>query len=279
MRGFSGAASDPYHLSKLTPLGFTTANSGVGFTGFDDITGRTPINPNDIPRANLGVIVTVGQSQQDNVAESLYTPTNINFMFNLCVQNGGMYRAVDPLLGSCGTGGNIQMRLGDKLISAGKYTCTIACPITVGGTTIDQWKSGNTPGICYSRISAIGARLASMGLAATVVLIRIGESDALAGTSQSAMTAGLADMIASLNAAGMTCKKLVGLASWIGGGLPAGSAAVRAAQAAVVDNVNVFQGFDGDTLDNTYRQSGVDFKAIGIEAVATGEKNIIIANV
>lgn len=279
MRGFGGARSDPFQLSRLNSIGFTTTNAGVGLTGLDNYTTRTLVNPNSISRTNLGVIVTVGQSQQDNVAESLYVPSNVSNMYSLCVQNGGVYQALDPLLGACGTGGNIQMRLGSKLITASKYANTIACPITVGGTTIAQWASGNSPGVCYSRIPAMGARLAALGLAATVVLIRIGETDAGAGTSQAAMTAGLADMIASLNAAGMTCKKLVGLGTWIGGGLPAGSAAVRAAQAAVVDNVNVFQGFDGDTLDDTYRQGGVDFKATGIEAVAVGEKDIIIAHV
>lgn len=279
MRGFGGARSDPFQLTKLSVLGYTTAIAGVGLTGYDNTTSRTLVNPNSISRTSLGVVVTVGQSQQDNIAEVPYTPTNASHMFNLSLQNGGVYLAADPLLGACGVGGNIQTRLCDKLITASKYANTISCCATVGGTRVDQWVSGNNPGPCYSRIPAMGARLAALGLAATVVLIRIGESDALAGTSQAAMTAGLQDIIASLNAAGMTCKKLMGLGTWINSGLPAGSAAVRAAQAAVVDNVNVFQGFDGDTLNDTFRTGGVDFKANGIEAVAVGEKDIIIAHV
>ena len=100
------------------------------------------------------------------------------------------------------------------------------------------------------------------------ILWEQGTGDTDAGTSQAAYQASWQEMRAAIDALGFTGKWFVAQESLTAGGVT--SAAVRAAQAALVDNVRVFALGDTDALGGANRQvDGIHFSDAGNAAVAT----------
>ncbi len=247
-----------------------------------------PLFPNEVGRAYSGtppadwtdrlfddslwpepVLVIAGQSNAQNIAPTPYTPIHTSAVDNLSIYDGQMYAAADPLLGTmfapprynCGC---FATRLGDNLVSTGKFDRVILFPFAVGGTSVMQW-IGNGP--AASRVPASGYRLRNAGLSATAILWAQGESDTTLGTTTPVYVQQMLTLIGNFRAAGMVAPFLVAKQSWIGG---ITSSAVVAAQAQVVDSAaGIFPGPDADSLNATYRQAdNTHFNDAGMIAYA-----------
>lgn len=198
------------------------------------------------------IIIGPGQSNIGNVAPSAYSPANPSSLDQLNVYDGAIYAAADPALGNTSLGANVGyplLRLADAYVSSGKFDRVILVPIAVNGTLVSDWETG----FCAQRIIVAIRRLAQRGIVegGSGVTIAVywaqGESDNTAGTSQSAYTNSLNNVIAASRAAGLaTSRWFVAVETYIDG---SSSAAIQAAQAAVVNHgANVWAGPNNDVL-------------------------------
>ncbi len=209
--------------------------------------------------------IIIGQSNTTATANGLHYPANPG-VENFNISDGGCYRAkpggpIDPLLGATGyppglsipypTGSWVGV-LADLRISAGRATRETMVPIGVGGSYIHDWEPGGANNI---RIAVAARRLAAAGLTPTGVLIGQGESDLY--TPGATYQTSLQNTINSIHSYWPNVNVYVALETYING---ATSAAVRAAQAAVVNPANhVFQGPDGDALGAGFRHDDIHF--------------------
>lgn len=121
--------------------------------------GRTRSTPRLTAGETTKVIIGLGQSNIANSGQSAYTPTNSTKVDNFDIGSGGIWNAVDPLLGAgtnIGVGvGNWMTRFGDKLVTAGACQRVILVPCAIGQSSVTDWIAG---GIFYQRMAvAIGA--------------------------------------------------------------------------------------------------------------------------
>ena len=87
-----------------------------------DTSERSAVPCNDGGPSRPLVIVTLGQSNAANTGQSLHTPKHRVDNFNL--YDGKCYKAIEPLLGPSGQGGNFATRLADLLIERGSQTAS-----------------------------------------------------------------------------------------------------------------------------------------------------------
>ena len=138
-----------------------------------DISERAAVPCSDGgPRRPL-VIVTLGQSNAANHGQGLYTPKHRVDNFNL--YDGKCYKAVEPLLGPSGQGGNFATRLADMLIERRLADRVVLAPIAMGGTSVEQWAH---EGLFNRRIAASIRRLYDAGLTPDYILWHQGEGNA-----------------------------------------------------------------------------------------------------
>lgn len=254
-----GSSSDPYILPEL---------SGYA-PGWQNYGGRTLISPLPIG-GNTAVFMLFGDSTCSNVVNSLYTPTqSLNQNFN--VYNGGLYTTAEPLLG-CNintanlSSGSYFSRVADSLISNSAFSRVVLVPFGVGGSLLADYAVG---GGINGRIAAAYRRVQAAGLDAGHVywFFQCGANDKSAGTSQVSATASITSVVATIRTVSsanifIPTHSNFGLAT---------SAAIQAAQAAVIDGVSIFSGGNIDSLavsalnywDNTH------FNATGAAAAAT----------
>jgi hypothetical protein len=266
---------DPYSL--VPPVASVAGGATCGqFPDWDNINGRVQVNLSSLTGTTL-VLVIAGQSLSTNCVNSTYTPTNTGKVLNFSICDGGTYQSKDPHLGCTGyhpnlpsnpwpTGLAYGSRLADLLINAGKATNVILVPIGVGGSNILDWQvgGGNNP-----RIAVTAARLAAAGLSPTAFLFNQGTSNNNGTTQVTYQTAG-ASMISTIRAQSGWTNVPIFIAQESMASNGTTSAAVRAAQAALVDHVNkVWAGPDTDSLNNTNRQSdNLHWNATGSAALA-----------
>lgn len=268
MIGGSGGAPDPFAMSRLLGVQAQTQKlAGRRYT----LDGKSQVSKVLAGRTFV-LIGLVSQSNQGNHLSGTYSTANASKVVNFCPDNGAFYAATEPLLGPTWDLPNIQsnylMRLADKLIAANRCDNVVIVPVAVGGTTVQDWAPG---GVAHHLIRATLARCKANGLFdydQVLVLSHIGESDKIAGTSQ-------ADYVARASACyneiksfpGFSGKVFLTQTSFQGG---ATSSAVRAAQAALADNVNLY--FLGDTdafVGATYRDDLLHFNQVGANAITT----------
>lgn len=261
------SAPDPYIFGRVKRTDGFDNNNGYGVVGSKSLRA---VSLNTAVR-NL-VLLTAGQSNMASVGPSAYAPANGSVLDNLNVYNGLNYAAADPLLGSSyhdqlGSGG-VSLRVADLLVTNGKFDRVFIVPIAVGGTSISQWRSG---GALYGNIAAAMARLNAAGLipGATGLTFAFvwgqGESDI--GTAQATYQAGLGEVLSTLTATGFNGRAFINKQTWNAGTTDAN---VRAAQAAVVNNVTVFAGADADTLNAASRQAdNIHYSDAGMASFAT----------
>lgn len=238
------SAQDPCFMVEFYPVGGSPANAGNY-----NLKSKTPVTLDNTQ--NNGVLVTFGDSLGVNVVTSAFTPVNANVL-NFCIQNGGTYSAVDPVLGCSNANsplgtGNMFTRLADSVQGTGKFTKTLLVPACVGASLISHWSVDQ-----FLRIKATFARLAAAGVTAKAVLIQLGSNDTTNGTLQAAYTAAQTLMIAQIRLyyAGPI---FIATESWINGGVSAG---IVAAQAAAVNHGSlIWAGANGDSLNATNRQA------------------------
>lgn len=239
----AGGAADPFILLENLP----GASGALDNKGNYKLDGKTAAALN--PAANNGILVTFGDSLGANVVTSAYTPSNAN-VYNFCIYNGGLYNAVDPVLGCSGAAsplgpGNMFTRTANSVQGTGKFTNTILVPACVGGTTLAMWSTDQ-----FLRIKSTFARLTAAGITATGVLVQLGANDA--GVLQAPATTSLNAMIAiiKLYYAGPI---FIATETWNGGAV---NANVVAAQAAVVNHGSlIWAGPNTDSLNATNRQA------------------------
>lgn len=248
----SVSRNDPYYLGSVP---------GVSMNY--DARGKTPRSPLLVPDERTAVLIVAGQSNCANTVDSLYTPTAAK-VDNFNQADGGTYAFVDSPVGCSGFGGSWLGRLGDKLIAAGIFDRVIFAPIGVSATSITQWAPG---GVLNQNLVSVCRRLMAAGLAPSAFLWQQGESDH--GMSQGTYQTHLGNVIGTPRADGFNAPWLIAKCTLIAGST---DASVRAAQAAVINNTDIFAGPDSDALSGaTYRQTGggdPHFNATGADAVA-----------
>ena len=232
---YHGSAIDPYLFGEI---------SGQPAGGYRYAVGRSVRDPRLIEGERTGVFIIAGQSLCCNSVNATYTPIHDSKIDNLNIYDGLLTEAVDPLLGCQLTGGNIFLRVADLLISDGIYDRVILIPVGIGATSIANWATDLNSAL-RDRLVVASRRAAALGLSITAYLCMQGETDTLLGTSQATYGSALAILLSIPAAAGFNAPWLVGKSTHVSG---ANSSAVRAAQEAAVNNINVFAGADTDTI-------------------------------
>ena len=239
-----GAAPDLFFVNPGTLLAPPNLNVNA--------VSQTASQVLDTTKTNL-VLVVAGQSNMADMAPSVFTPTNASSIFELSIFDGKIYPAVDPLIGPnqvlVGTTpeiGNPALRMADSIISNGYFQRVYLVPFAVSGTQISDWFSGNEVPLIPIAVRRIKQKgITCGGTNVTCVLIwGQGESDNTFGTSQATYTTDLNGVISASVSAGFIGHWYVAKQTYNG----ATSAAIQAAQAAVVNGTTVFAGPNADSL-------------------------------
>lgn len=206
----------------------------------------------DITKTNL-IVIAAGQSNIADMAPSAYTPTNASSIFELNAYDGKFYPAVDPLIGPTqvpvgGTPeiGNPVLRAADSIITNAYFQRVYLVPIAILGTAVADWQTGPENPLIPVAVRRIKQKGVTCGGTnqTCVIIWGQGETDNTNGTSQSAYTNSLNAVIAAASAAGFVGHWYVAKQTYDG----ATSAAIQAAQAAVVNGTTVFAGPNADSL-------------------------------
>lgn len=216
-----------------------------GDPGYSDVSNRVAVNFTLNGAQRNGVFICIGQSSSGNFGVTPQTPHN-GAVYTVNLYDGIVYTAKDPILGCSGTAGSYWCLIADALIDNSVLDVFVGCHVSVGGTLIAQWAPG---GEFAHRIVVAERRLAALGIPTTAYIFAQGPQDAFAGTSQSAYAASLNSMIAASRSRGNTAPWFVGLHAKRSPDTPSASAAIRAAQLSAINNIDVFQWVDFDTLD------------------------------
>ncbi|MCS3929595.1 hypothetical protein M2175_004626 [Bradyrhizobium elkanii] len=255
---------DPFVLNEL----------GQASTGmFKDTNGKTARAPGLNPAVSTLVLISAGQSNRTTLNPTSFTPTtNAAVIDNFSVYDGNTYNASGPLLGTqyvpTQGPGNLMTRVGDKLVTAGKFARVILVPLAIGSTSVIDWSTGNYA----DRIPCALRRLASRGIApranvAFAIEVGLGETDGVSGMSSATWQSNFGVWFSNVAAAGFTGKWYVAQETWDGGAV---SASVAAGQAAVVNGTTVFAGANADSLNASNRQpDNTHFNDTGADALAT----------
>lgn len=233
---------------------------------YGNLAGRSPVYP-AIGAGRTAIIWVTGQSDSAGAAtDGLYTLANPTKIKNLYIDNGGVYPAVEPLLGHGGAGGCWPIQVIDHLISNGKLDNALIIPFGVGSSRADQHAPG---GPLHHRIIAAIKCVDDLVLTATYKMFwwHQGESDCIAGTS-------FASMNTSLTGIFSVVKQLVPMISIhvckVSYAFGATSANVIAAQNARINPSNGIYDFgDYDGIASGHRLFDIDYAAAGmIDAAA-----------
>jgi lysophospholipase L1-like esterase len=210
----------------------------------------------------VGVGIFIGTSTSDNLVNATYSPANPTKIYNLSIDNGGIYQSVEPLLGGWSNtesqpttpaaNGNFVHVLSDKLVAAGTYATFVNVPLGMTSSRIADWAVGAA---LNDRITVAFRRLAALGLSANFVVIQVGENDTAVGTSQASYAASQSSVISTIrNSFAGTI--LISTTSYTGGTT---SANVTNAQAAAINNgLGIYAGPNTDLVlsagrwDNTH---------------------------
>lgn len=272
---FSGVSIDPYIIKELIrPPGESLWKNNAGY---DDPNGKTlrttgiAINP---AKKTL-VLLFAGQSNSGNINPTAFVPTNASAIDNFSIYDGAFYAPSCPVLGTAwaiGNGtGHVGLRVADALVSAGKFDRVILVPIGVGSGAAANFAPGGAVDdrfrVAIKRLAARGITPSSTGTTWAITWMQ-GESDTLAGTSQASYAASTAATIAQSYADGFVGRWFVATETIAGG---SANSAIQAAQASVVDNVNIFAGPNTDSLTGaTNRQTdGIHLNDTGAASVTT----------
>lgn len=222
------------------------------------------------------VLIVAGQSNWENITPTLYTPANASAVSTFNVYDGGSYSIGGPLCGTqTGTGagqgpGHIAVRVADTFVTNGIFNTALVVPVAINGTSMANWATATL----YNRVCQAISRLASRGMTPSTTGVTFaflwgqGESDQVLGTSQASYTASFNSMFSSLQACGLTgFRSFILKETWVSGSV---SAAVQAAQAAVLDGSTKFAGGDADSLNAANRiADNIHFNDAGAAALAT----------
>jgi len=187
---------------------------------------------------------------------------------NICLQNGGVYTAAEPLLGCSGpiekfgsSGVFIQVsnwatRLADTMRS--DFDRVIVAPIGRASSRTSHWASG---GAANHRIKALSARLRDRGYiepsVSIFILQQLGSNDH--GVAAATVTANVQSIAQTFIDEGVTAPFFVAKNTWN----ITVDATVQTGLMNAVNGTTILTGADTDTLDGTKRYDDAHFTAAG----------------
>lgn len=260
---FGASAPDPGHIFFESPGIAAQIGRGTGTTYFDP-TGKTARSPAINPAIKTLVMICAGQSLQTDLITDTFNPVNGTVLDNFCWFNGTCFAATTPLLGtswngSIATSVNYNHKVADGLISNGKFDRVIIVPTNMSGTSVNFWANDGVLAEAtgyYRMILAAALKLAAVGITPSTPGVKFlvkwnqGESDTQGSTTQLAYTTRFNKLKAQVDAV-LPVKWTVAKETWFIGAV---SAAVQAAQIALVDNISIFAGENmDDNIDATGR--------------------------
>lgn len=223
------------------------------------------------------VLIAAGQSlATNNVAGVTFTPANAAKLDNFSWVDGSLFNASTPSIGVPGAAANFNLAIADGVISNGKFNRVIVVPAAVPGVSIANWVDevlqGGAETAGYARmIRSAVLKLASQGVTPQTTGVKFlikwnqGESDTQQSTSQ-------ADYMARFNRLMTLCGPLDG-AKWMVAKetryIGNNSAAVQAAQLALVNNVDIFAGENMDSIGSGGRTDDTHLNATGYASAVT----------
>ena len=218
------------------------------------------------------VIVTLGQSNAANHGQGLYTPKHRVDNFNL--YDGKCYKAVEPLLGPSGQGGNFATRLADMLIERRIADRVVLAPIAMGGTTVEQWAN---EGLFNRRIAASIRRLYDAGLSPDYILWHQGEGNAANGDSGGRQyRKNLLEVVASFRAYSIDAPFFVALATRCAVTPHPNAVNVRDGQrTAAIGQLGIFVGPDTDLIGPEHRYDACHMSESGLMLHASAWADIL----
>jgi Carbohydrate esterase, sialic acid-specific acetylesterase len=218
------------------------------------------------------VIVTLGQSNAANHGRGLYTPKHRVDNFNL--YDGKCYKAVEPLLGPSGQGGNFATRLADMLIERRLADRVVIAPMAMGGTSVEQWAH---EGLFNRRIPASIRRLYDAGLSPDYILWHQGEGNAANGDSGGRQyRKNLLEVVASFRAYSINAPFFVALASRCGPAPHPNAVNVRDGQrTAAIGQLGIFVGPDTDLIGQEHRYDNCHMSESGLALHAAAWADIL----
>jgi hypothetical protein len=207
------------------------------------------------------VALVFGQSNAANYGETRYTSrARVDVLVD-----GKLLRASDPLPGANGIGGSVWTRLGDLLITAGRYDRVIFVPAAFGGSEISEW----TPEVKrHFRLVESQIRSAQgSGLRFTHLLWHQGESDAALGIHPTDYRLRFYAVLKGIRELGVDAPVYVAQATRCGA--YGENKDIRWVQRDLVNHdIGIWQGPDTDALGPEYRHDGCHFSTRGLTAHA-----------
>lgn len=274
---FSLAAVSRAGTGKVDPFTLNETNA-LSKNVWKNTSGLAPVNFAPNPAQKTLCLIVAGQSNWTSVTPTLYVPSTNVLQLNIC--DGGFYQIADKMLGCSddspgGYGpGHVAARLGDKALIAngGAFDKVVIGCTAIGGSSAADWGSSGAfydrPVVAMKRFAAVGITPATTGVT-FAFLWGQGEADNTLGTAQATYQASVGTVFSNLvSAGGFSGRKFVPQETLSSG---ATSSTIRAAQAALVDNVTVFSGGDLDTLTTTTNRYAdlTHFNDTGAPAAAT----------
>lgn len=223
-----------------------------------------------------GTFIVAGQSNPANSVDApLYTPTNISQCDQINILDGGVYAAIDPLVGCSGTvgnAGNLFTRMADKLIDADKYERVVLVPCGIGSTSIAQWDA-----TLFDHIIVAYRRAKALGFPINGILWQQGETDNANGMTGTVWANHLRNLRNKLVAEGCNATWMIAKSTYYQGSV---SASIQTAIDGIWSEPGFVQGPDTDILTGfTYRNNpdNVHFNVTGADAAASFWKDRIVA--
>jgi hypothetical protein len=270
LRATTGGAMQPTSI-ELGPAD-TYDKLDHNWKSYADTSERTVVPCTDGGPSRPLVIVTLGQSNAANHGQGLYVPKHRVDNFNL--YDGKCYKAVEPLLGPSGQGGNFATRLGDMLIERRLADRVVLAPIAMGGTSVEQWAH---EGVFNRRITASIRRLYDAGLTPDYILWHQGEGNAGASdVGGRQYRKNLLEVVASFRAYSVNAPFFVALVTRCGEGPKPNAVNVREGQrTAVVGQLGIFVGPDTDLIGSEHRFDACHMSESGLALHASAWADIL----
>ena len=185
---------------------------------------------------------------------------------NFNVYDGHCYHAADPLLGASGLGGNVAPRFGDIIIKWGLFDRIIVAPISMAGSTVEQWADEGP----YNRlIIALIRQLYDAGLTPNFIFYQQGVGNVGAGdVAGRKYRKNLLEVVRTFRSFGIDAPFFIALESGRAVNDPdAGN--IRSGQRSAVNaGIGTFLGPDINSIGQDHRRDGCHFKESGLQIAA-----------
>lgn len=253
-------------------------------------TSLLTITPYAQPRR--AYILLIGQSNIANygVSTDSYSPTNLVSTLSVNgVWNAATSVVRQPSLAS-GTGGNLEGRIGDGLISQDKYDEVYFVNVAVGGTQIAWWRQNAstsaytkrsddnfiyTSNRLFERIQYAFSQASSKGFAFTHILFCIGEQDNAANTTTAVFKSEFLGLKSEIRSVGISAPIFLSRTSYYG---TTDAAIIDAQNQLIAENTDIYEGPITDSyLGSTYRYDDLHFNTTGLNTLGSEWVTKIIA--